>query len=91
MALPISSETERTLHLRDIVEATENTIGWPQLTDDDFLLFARIIHVYSSFDFLLRATVEIMDDAGMLPPERKGKTAKLSMYKLNQAIRSAQF
>jgi hypothetical protein len=91
MALPIESETERTLHLRRIVEAAENPIDWPRLTDDDLLLFARIIHMYSSIDFILRMTVEIMDDAGLLAPEWKGKTAKLNMYKVNQAIRSAQF
>jgi hypothetical protein len=91
MALPIASETERTVQLRNIVEATENTIDWPRVTDDDLLLFARIIHMYSSIDFILRMTVEIMDDAGILAPEWKGKTAKLNMYKLNQAIRSAQF
>jgi hypothetical protein len=88
MALPIASETERTVHLRKIVQATENTIDC-RLTDDDLLLFARIIHMYSSIDFVLRMAVEIMDDAGMLAPEWKGKTTKLNMYKLNQAIRSA--
>src|SRR5579872_3117318 len=91
MALPIPSETERTIHLRNIVDATENPIDWPRLTDDDLLLFARIIHNYSAIDFLLRMTAEIMDDAGMLAPKWKGKTTKLNMYKLNQAIRSAQF
>jgi hypothetical protein len=91
MALPIASETERTVHLRNIVQATENTIDWPRPTDDDLLLFARIIHMYSSIDFILRMTVEIMDDGGMLAPEWKGKATKLNMFKLNQAIRSAQF
>jgi hypothetical protein len=91
MALPIASETERTVHLRNIVQATENPIDWPRLTDDDLLLFARIIHMYNSIDFILRMTVEIMDDAGMLAPEWKGRTAKLNMFKLSQAIRSARF
>jgi hypothetical protein len=91
MALPIASETERTLHLRNIVEVTENPIDWPRLADDDLLLFARIIHMYSAIDFVLRSTVEIMDDADMLTSVWRGKTAKLNMYKLNQAIRSAGF
>ncbi|WP_029079824.1 hypothetical protein [Bradyrhizobium sp. th.b2] len=90
MALPTSSETERTVYLRNIVATAENVIDWPRLTDDDLLLFARIIHMYSSIDFLLRMTVEIMDEAGMLAPEWKGKTPKLNMYKLNRAIQSAE-
>jgi hypothetical protein len=94
MALPISIETERTLHLRSIVDAAIdadiNVIDWPRPTDNDLLLFARIIHAYSGIDFALRMTVEIMDDRGMLAPEWN-KTAKLNTYKVNQAIRSAVF
>jgi hypothetical protein len=94
MALPIAIETERTLHLRSIVDAATNAdinvFDWPRPTDDDLLLFARIIHAYSGIDFLLRWTAEIMDGCGMLAPKWKGKTTKLNMYDLNQAIRSAQ-
>lgn len=90
MALPIARETEQTLRLQQIANSSENVLAWPQLTNDDLVLFARIIHMYSTIDFLLRMTLEIMDDAGMLALEWRGKTAKLNMYKINEALRSAQ-
>ena len=92
MAIPISTETERTLHLRGLVEAAsgEDIMAWPKPTDDDLLLFARIIGFYSTIDFALRYVVEIMDGNGMLPPPWEGKTAKLNMYKVTQAIRSSK-
>jgi hypothetical protein len=43
-------------------------------------LFGRIIHLYSSIDFALRYTAEVMDRSGMLPAPWMGKTAKLNMY-----------
>jgi hypothetical protein len=52
-------------------------------------MFARIVAFYSAIDFALRYVVEIMDSNGMLPPPWKGKTAKLNMYKVTQAIRSS--
>ncbi|WP_316169379.1 hypothetical protein [Bradyrhizobium sp. SZCCHNRI1058] len=92
MALPRASETERTVHLRKIVESAENVVEWPRLTDEDLLLFARIIHMYSSIDFLLRMTVEVMDQNGLVASEWRGRTAKISnMYELNRAICSGQF
>jgi hypothetical protein len=92
MAIPISTETERTLHLRGLVEAAggEDIMSWPKPTDDDLLLFARIIAFYSAIDFALRYVVDIMDSNGMLLPLWKGKTAKLNMYKVTQAIRSSE-
>jgi hypothetical protein len=92
VALPISKETERTLHLRGLVEAAdgEDIMSWPKPTDDDLLLFARIIGFYSTIDFALRYVVDIMDRNGMLPPPWKGKTARLNMYKVTKAIRSSQ-
>jgi hypothetical protein len=91
VALPLSTETERTLHLRGLVDAAdgEDKMSWPKPTDDDLLLFARIVAFYSAIDFALRYVVEIMDSNGMLPPPWKGKTAKLNMYKVTQAIRSS--
>jgi hypothetical protein len=90
VALPISTETERSLYLRGIVEAAagNDVMAWPKPNDDDYVLFARIIHFYNSIDFSLRYTVDIMDHNGMLRPPWKGKTAKLNMYKVSKAIRS---
>jgi hypothetical protein len=90
MAIPVSTETERTLHLRGLVEAAavNDLMAWPKPTEDDLILFARIIGFYSAIDFALRYVVEIMDNDGMLSAPWKGKTAKLNMYKVTQAIRS---
>jgi hypothetical protein len=92
VALPLSTETERTLHLRGLVDAAggEDIMSWPKPTDDDLLLFARIIGFYSAIDFALRYVVDIMDSNGMLLPPWKGKTAKLNMYKVTRAIRSSK-
>jgi hypothetical protein len=92
VALPLSTETERTLHLRGLADAAggEDVMSWPKPTDDDLLLFARIIGFYSAIDFALRYVVDIMDRNGMLLPPWAGKTAKLNMYKVTKAIRSSQ-
>jgi hypothetical protein len=91
MALPTSIETERTIYLKSIVEAAagQDVMAWPRPNDDDLVLFARIIAFYSGIDFNLRYVAEILDNDGMLSARWKGKTAKLNMYKLSQAIRSS--
>lgn len=91
MAIPTSTETERTTYLKGIVEAAagQDVMAWPKPNDDDLVLFARIIGFYSGIDFSLRYVAEIMDNDGMLAARWKGKTAKLTMYKLSQAIRSS--
>lgn len=92
MALPKSTETERTLALRKIVQETDPQDifdKWPRPTEDDLALFGRIIHIYSAIDFVLRYTLDIMDRGGLLESPWKGKTAKLSMYKAMQALRSS--
>jgi hypothetical protein len=91
VALPSSTETERMTYLKGIVEAAagQDVMAWPRPNDDDLVLFARIIGFYSGIDFSLRYVAEIMDNDGMLLPPWKGKTPKLNMYKLTQAIRSS--
>jgi hypothetical protein len=90
VALPTSRETERTLYLRGIVEATDPAehANWPKLTDDDLCLFGRIIHLFSKIDFSLNYIVQIMDDNGMLSERWAGRSAKLSTGDLMKAIRS---
>lgn len=68
MALPDSAETPRMLALRKIVEEAgpEQMLGWAKPRDEDYALFGEIIHVYSSFDFILRYMAETMDKQGML-------------------------
>ena len=91
MALPSSTETARTTYLKGIVEAAagQDVMAWPRPNDDDLVLFARIIGFYSAIDFSLRYVAEIMDNDGMLSAPWEGKTAKLNMYRLTQAIRSS--
>jgi hypothetical protein len=90
MPLPKSIETERNVYLRDIVERSEHVFGWPRPTDDDYALFGRVIGIYSILDFALRYTAEVMDNNGMLSEAWSGKTAKLNIYQITQAIRSWQ-
>jgi hypothetical protein len=91
MAIPESSETPRTLELRKIVEetGTEQVLGWPKATDEDFTLFGRIIHFYSAFDFVLRYMAETMDKHGMFEAQWAGKVQKLTMADVSKAIQSS--
>jgi hypothetical protein len=93
VALPISTETERTKYLHGVAEAAAGIdvmSSWSKPTDEDLVLFARIVGFYSSIDFALRYAVDIMDRTGMLQAPWKGKTSKLSMYKVSQAMQSSK-
>lgn len=91
MALPDSSETPRTLALRKKVEETgaERMLGWPKPTDEDFALFGKVTHIYSAFDFVLRYMAETMDKQGMFGAQWGGKTQKLTMAQVAEAIQSS--
>jgi hypothetical protein len=90
MAIPISNETARLIHLRSVVEDTdtEQMLAWPRPTDDDFAVFGRIIHTYSAIDFLLRFTAEIMDTQGLLAKSWKGAIAAQSISVISREIQS---
>ena len=91
MALPDSTETPRTLALRKIVEQTdpEQMLGWAKPTNEDYALFGKITHIYSAFDFILRYLAETMDKQGMLKEPWAGKTQKLTMAQIADAIQSS--
>lgn len=91
MAIPTPTETERTKYLHGVAETAvgNDVMSWPKPNDDDLILFAGIIAFYSSIDFALRYAVDIMDRAGMLQAPWKGKTSKLNMYKVSQAMQSS--
>ena len=91
MALPDSTETLRTLALRKIVEerGAEQILDWPKLGDEDYALFGKIIHIYSAFDFILRYVAEIMDKQGMFKAPWAGKTQKLTIAQVAEAIQSS--
>lgn len=91
MALPDSTETPRTLALRRIIEETgpEQMLGWDKPTADDYALFGKITHIYSAFDFILRYIAETMDKQGMFKEPWAGKTQKLTMAQVAEAIQSS--
>jgi hypothetical protein len=91
MALPDSTETPRTLALRKIVEETgpEQMLGWAKPTDEDYALFGKITHIYSACDFILRYMAETMDKQGMFKEPWAGKTQKLTMAQVAEAIQSS--
>lgn len=91
MALPESTETSRTVALRQIVEAAgpEEILAWPKPTENDLALFGRIVHFFSAFDFVLRYLAETMDKQQMFKEPWAGKTQKLTMEQVSQAIQSS--
>lgn len=92
MALPRHSETERGLALQKLVEACEEGeyFHWPNPSSEDFVVFGRIMWLFTGIDFVLRMTAEVMDDGGMLEPPYKGKVRSFSIKRINDAILSSQ-
>jgi hypothetical protein len=91
MALPPSTETPRTLHLRNIVEKLEdNPFAWPMPTDEDFAVFGTIIHVYSAIDFLMRYLAECMDARGMLSKSWEGMIAAKTIFVVSKEVQANQ-
>jgi hypothetical protein len=92
MAIPISSETPRSIQLRKIAEETdtEHLLAWPKPTEDDYGLFGKIVQFYSAFDFVLRCIAETMDTQGMFLAPWAGKAQKLPMAKVSEAIQSSR-
>lgn len=87
----IQPKRPRMLALRKIVEEAgpEQMLGWVKPRDEDYALFGEIIHVYSSFDFILRYMAETMDKQGMFKEPWAGKTQKLTMAQVAEAIQSS--
>jgi len=80
MALPASTETERTLALQAIVRnASEAIINWPAPTPDDVILVGKVVVYYSYIDFDLRRFIEVLDHSKRLPAKWLGKTAKMQI------------
>jgi len=78
MALPKSTETERTLYLQSIVRNSgEALIKWPAPNSEDVNLIGKVVIYYSYIDFDLRRFIEVLDHAKRLPAQWLGKTAKM--------------
>lgn len=92
MALPRHSETERGLALQKLVEACKEGeyFHWPDPRNEDYVVFGRIMWLFTGVDFVLRLTAEVMDDGGMLEPSFKGKVRSFSIKRVSDAILSSQ-
>jgi hypothetical protein len=92
MALPSSSETPRTRHLQDIVEAAsaEDVSNWPMLNTKDYELIGAYIVLFSYIEFNIRRVVELFDEKGMLEPPWKGKAPDLRTSDLAAAVQSLE-
>jgi hypothetical protein len=92
MAIPNSNESPRALHLRRLVDETggEELLAWPIPNEQDFALFARIIHIYSSIDFSLRFAAEVMDEQGLLSKPWKGSIATQNISTVSREVQSNQ-
>lgn len=64
-------------------------LGWAKATDEDYALFGKITLIYSSFDFIPRYMAETMDKQGMFKEPWAGKTQKLTMAQVSEAIQSS--
>jgi hypothetical protein len=92
MALPRHSESERVLALQKLVEACEDGeyFHWPDPTSEDYVVFGKIMWLFTGVDFVLRMTAEAMDDGGMLDAPYKGKVRSFSIKRTTDAILSSQ-
>jgi hypothetical protein len=80
MALPKSTETERTRYLQNLVNSSPDLIiNWPGPTRDDHVLIGRLVTLYSYIDFDLRRMIEVLDHAKKLPPKWIGKSSQMSI------------
>jgi hypothetical protein len=87
MALPKSIETERTLYLQNLVNASPDAIiNWPTPTRDDHVLVGRLVMLYSYIDFDLRRMIEVLDHAGHLPEKWAGKSEQMSIADVETAL-----
>lgn len=88
--LPKNSDTPYGRHLQQLISAASHTdlMSWPELTPLDYQHVGKLIVMYSYIDFNLRRMVEDWDDAGLLQPPRKGRSKKLRMTEVEEAVRT---
>jgi hypothetical protein len=92
MALPDSTETPRTRHLQNIVDAVsaDDLSEWPMLTSKDYELVGAYVVLFSYVEFNLRRVVELFDKKGLLTDPWKGKSEDLHATDLAAAAQSLQ-
>ena len=87
MALPKSTETERTRYLQNLVSSSPDAIiNWPVPTRDDHVLVGRLVMLYSYIDFDLRRMIEVLDHAKKLPTKWTEKSAQMPIGDVETAL-----
>ena len=86
--LPKGVETPRLLELKAIADAAgfEEVVKWPLMAKDDYELIGRLISTFTYIDLNLYRIAEMADRVGMLKPPWAGKTAKLTIDHVEDAI-----
>ena len=87
--LPKNVDTPRGRYLQGIIAnaTAEEMNNWPELSDADYKEIGKLIVIFSYIDFNLRRMVEDYDDAGLLPPPWKGRSKKLKIGPVEEAVR----
>jgi hypothetical protein len=88
--LPKSVETSRGRYLQDTLQAAAESAwaDWPPLTRDDYFLIGYIVVMFSYMDLNLKRIADVTDNAGVLNAPWAGKTAKLTMAQIEEAVQS---
>lgn len=88
--LPKNTDTPRGRYLQaQIGDATaEDLMAWPNVNEKDFTAIGTLIVLYSYIDFNLRRLVEDYDEAGHLREPWKGKSKKLPVTAVEEAVKA---
>jgi hypothetical protein len=87
--LPKNTDTPRGRYLQGIIaKATpEEMMSWPEPSEADYRAIGKLIVILSYVDLNLRRMIEDYDDAGLLPPPWKGRSKKLKISVVEEAVR----
>ena len=86
--LPKGVETPRLLELKAILDAADfaEIVTWPLPKKEDHELVGRFISIFTYIDLNLCRIVEMADRANLLEPPWAGKTARLTIDNVEDAI-----
>jgi hypothetical protein len=88
--LPKNTDTPRGRYLQGLIANAnaEEMRGWPDVNEADYAAIGKFIVMYSYIDFNFRRMVEDYDDAGLLLPPWKGRSKKLNIGLVEEAVRA---
>lgn len=86
--LPKGVETPRLLELKAILDVVDfaEIVTWPLPKEEDHELVGRFISIFTYIDLNLCRIVEMADRANLLEPPWAGKTARLTIDNVEDAI-----